>query len=69
MQEEKISPEEDKKRMQDKYKKHYREVRYLAEGGMGSVFLVERRADLKKFASKKQIRTNQAEYKIAQSEL
>ena len=67
--EEQISAEEEFGRSLDQYKKRYREVRHLGEGGMGSVILVVRRADQKQFAAKKQIKTNPAEYRIAKAEL
>ena len=48
---------------------HYREVKHLNTGGMGSVVLVKRRADGQKFAAKKQIKNNKADYDIAKEEL
>ena len=46
--------EKDFGRPLDQYEVHYREVKHLNTGGMGSVVLVKRRADGQKFAAKKQ---------------
>ena len=48
---------------------YYREVKHLSKGGMGSVFLVERKADGQKFAAKRQLRTHPADYTNAKAEL
>ena len=44
-------------------------MKHLGTGGFGSVFLAERRSDKKKFAAKKQKRTNPADFKNFLAEL